>query len=152
MIPSPHLKALKMIITSLVDWVLTGSLAHALHGVPVEVHDIDLQTNQEGAFEIERRLDAYSIRPVTYLDSGNIRSYFGRLCVDGVDIDIMGDIQKRLKDGSWDGPPDLNQHKCWIDFEGMHIPVLDLEYEVQTYQRMGRFERAENLQRWLRGA
>ncbi len=31
------------------SWVVTGSLGMALQGVDIEVHDIDIQTNQHGA-------------------------------------------------------------------------------------------------------
>ena len=32
-----------------VNWVLTGSLAFALQGLPVEPRDVDVQTDQVGA-------------------------------------------------------------------------------------------------------
>lgn len=35
-------------------WVLTGSLAFALQKIPVDVHDIDIQTDERGAHEIAR--------------------------------------------------------------------------------------------------
>lgn len=31
------------------SWVVTGSLGMALQGVDIEVHDINIQTNQHGA-------------------------------------------------------------------------------------------------------
>ena len=33
-------------------WVVTGSLGMALQGMPVTVHDIDLQTDAAGAYKI----------------------------------------------------------------------------------------------------
>ena len=48
-----HFKVLEKIMNRLEDkpiiWVLTGSLGMALQGVPVQVHDIDIQTDKEGA-------------------------------------------------------------------------------------------------------
>jgi hypothetical protein len=29
------------------------------------------------------------------------------------------------------------------------VPVLELEYEVESYRRMGRLEKAEKIRRWL---
>jgi len=47
MVANSHLKVLGKIVSRLKDssinWVVTGSLGMALQGVPVEVHDIDLQ-------------------------------------------------------------------------------------------------------------
>ena len=36
-------------------WVVTGNLGMALQGMRLEVHDIDLQTDEIGAYEIEKR-------------------------------------------------------------------------------------------------
>jgi hypothetical protein len=44
---------------------------------------------------------------------------------------------------------DVNAHKCYIDVEGMHLPVLSVEYEYQAYLKMGRMEKAEILRKWL---
>jgi len=49
-----------------VIWALTGSLGHALQGVPVEVHDVDIQTDREGAYEIERRFSEFVVRRVRF--------------------------------------------------------------------------------------
>jgi hypothetical protein len=76
-----------------------------------------------------------------------MRSHLGALLIDGIEVEIMGDIQKRLEDGSWESPVDLNSHRRFVNFEGMQVPVLSLEYEAQAYQKMGRLERAEMLRR-----
>jgi len=59
----------------------------------------------------------------------------------------VGDIQKQLADGTWEEPLDLMQHRQFIAFEHMSIPVLSLEYEYQAYMKLGRIEKA----RMLRG-
>jgi len=54
MIPQIHLQVLRKLYERLkdsnVNWVVTGSLGFALQGVPVEPHDIDIQTDKEGAY------------------------------------------------------------------------------------------------------
>ena len=58
MIDSVYLNVLRQIHARLsntdVNWVVTGSLGFALQGVPVQPHDIDIQTDKAGAYEIER--------------------------------------------------------------------------------------------------
>ena len=44
----------------------------------------------------------------------------------------------------------LEQHKRFIEVEGMHIPVLSLEYEYQAYLKLSRIDKAEMLEKWLR--
>ena len=158
MIPRQYLQVLRKIVTCLRDrpitWVVTGGVGMALQGVPLEVHDIDIQTNRDGAYEIERLLMDYMVKPVRYLESERIRSHLGTLAIDGIRVEIMGDIQKRLEEeaGSapdWEEPVKVEDHRQWLEIEGMQVPVLSLEYEVQAYLRLGRTEKAEMLRNWL---
>ncbi|MBT9132351.1 MAG: hypothetical protein DDT33_00865 [Firmicutes bacterium] len=153
MIPPTYLSVLRKTYTRLddggVSWVVTGSLGFALQGVPVEVHDIDVQTDKEGAYEIERRFSEFVITKVTFSSTERIRSHLGTLMIDGIKVEIMGDIQKRLEDGSWEDPVDLKQHKRIVETQGMQVPVLSLEYEYLAYLRLGRIDKAEMLRKWL---
>lgn len=153
MIDPKYLKVLRKIYERLsdgsVNWVVTGSLSFALQGVTVDVHDIDIQTDKEGAYEIERRFSEFVIKKVAFRSTDKIRSHFGILMIDGIRVEIMGDIQKRLEDGSWEEPVDLNRYKRFVEIQGMKIPVLSLEYEYQAYLKLGRTEKAEILRKWL---
>jgi hypothetical protein len=153
MIPEKHAAALQIITARLEGcpqpWVITGSLGMALQAVPVEVHDIDLQTDQDGAYEIERRLFRFVKKPVRYKASERIRSYLGELEIDGVKVEIMGAIQKRLDDRVWEDPVEVERYRHWITVDGMRVPVLSLEYEQQAYLRLGKVEKAELLRQWL---
>jgi hypothetical protein len=121
----------------------------ALQGMEIEVHDIDIQTDQRGAYEIEKRLSEYVVKPVRFSASAGIRSHFGILEMDGIKIEIMGDIQKLLAGHTWEQPVKVEQHRCWVDIDGLRIPVLSLQYEYQAYLKLGRVERAEKLKKWL---
>jgi len=148
-----HLGVLLKICTRLldtgVDWAVTGSLGMALQGVELPVHDIDLQTDEQGAYAIEGCFSECIVRPVAYTASERIRSHLGALEIDGVKVEIMGAVQKRLAADRWEVPAQVPQHRLWMEVEGMQVPVLSLEYEVEAYRRMGRTERADMLERWL---
>jgi hypothetical protein len=155
MIDSPYLKILHMIHRRLTDaklnWVVTGSLGFALQGVPIEPNDIDVQTDQAGAHEMEHLFSEFLVRKVAFSSAERIRSHFGQLMIEGIKVDIMGDVEKRLADGTWDDPVDLTRHKRMVEVDGMQVPVLSLEYEHQAYLKLGRTEKAEMLRKWLRG-
>ncbi len=148
-----HLAALRELDTRLGDgvvrWALTGSAGFALQGVPVIVHDLDVQTDTMGAYEIARRFAEAVVEPVRFWDSGMMRSNFGTLQVAGVRVEVMGDITKRNPDSSWDRPPDLTSLTRWVEIADLRLPVLGLEYEYQAYRKMGRHDKAELLRRWL---
>lgn len=148
-----YLNVLRQIYTRLknsnINWVVTGSFGFALQNVPVIPHDIDLQTDEAGAYEIERLLSEHVTRNVAFSSAENIRSHFGALTIDDIKVEIMGDISKRLEDGTWEEPVDLERYKQFVEVEGMQIPVLSLEYEYQAYLKLGRIEKAQMLQKVL---
>jgi hypothetical protein len=148
-----HLRVLHTLYERLsvtdINWVVTGSLGFVLQGVPVEPHDIDIQSDETGVHEIERLFSEFVTRLVALSATHNVRSHIGALMIDGIEVEIMGDIQKALADGAWEEPTDLDRHKRFVEVEGMRIPVLSLEYERQAYGDMGRIEKAETLRQWL---
>lgn len=148
-----HLNVLQQIFTQLqaneINWVVTGSLGFALQGVETDVGDIDIQTDEAGVYEIERLFTPYVARPVIFSATERVCSHFGALLLDGLTVEIMGDIQKRNDDGSWDDPVDISKHKRFVNVAGMRIPVLSLHYEYGAYLKLGRVEKAKMLKRWL---
>ena len=115
MIPAQYLGILRKIYDRLegsrMNWVVTGSLVMALQGVPVQVHDIDIQNDRDGAYEIERRFSKYVIKAVNYSISERIRSHFGVLKIDGIKVEIMGDIQKPLDNQNWEEPVNVECYR-----------------------------------------
>jgi hypothetical protein len=153
MIPAEYLTVLRKINGRLehcdVLWVITGSVGMALQGMDIRVHDIDIQTDIEGVYEIEEKFFESVITPVRYVESERIRSHLGALRMDGVRVEIMGAIQKCGDDGVWEKPVRVQNYRNWVEFEGMQIPVLSLEYEYQAYLKLGRVEKAEKIKTWL---
>ncbi len=131
-----------------VNWVVTGSLGFALQGIPVEPHNIDIQTDRGGAYEIESLFSEFMVTPVKFRESERIRSHFGVLMIEGVRVEIMGDIQKKVG-GEWEPPVDINKYKRFVEIEGMKVSALDLEYEYGAYLKLGRVEKAEMLKKFL---
>lgn len=148
-----HLAALREIEARLrgsgVRWALTGSTSFALQRVPVEAHDIDVQTDAAGAYALAGRFAEVVTRPVAFSEAERIRSHFGALRLYGVTVEIMGDIAKRLPEGRWEAPVDLDAHTRFVDAHGLRLPVLALEYEAAAYRTLGRIQTAELLERWL---
>ena len=132
-----------------VNWVITGSLGFALQGVPVQPNDIDIQTDTVGAYEIENLFSDVVIRKVEFSATERIKSHFGALQIDGIEVEIMGNIQKKGTDGLWEEPVDPAHYRRLVNIDGLLVPVLSLEYEYQAYLKFGRVERAKMLRRWL---
>ena len=153
MISPNHSRALKIIYGRLreteIVWVITGSLGFPLRGMEFEVLDIDLQTDAAGAYGIGNAFSESVVRKVRHSVSENIVSHFGELEIEGVKVEIMGGLQKKSPDGTWEPPVQVERHREFVPFEGLMLPVLSLEYEEQAYRKLGRTEKADRIRDWL---
>lgn len=152
MIPRMYQTVLRLLlrrIPSGVNWAITGSMGFVLQGMPVDVGDIDIQTDTEGAYIIEALLKAYSVRKVAHSSSENVQSHFGALRIHDVEVEIMGALQKQLPDGTCEAPVDPAAHVTYVDYEGFQVPCLSLDYEADAYERMDRKARAKLIRRHL---
>jgi hypothetical protein len=141
----PFWHVLDLLLTRLdgqpIIWALTGSTAFALQGVSVSPGDIDVQSNADGAYKIERLFAEYSQKLVTFSATSQLKSHFGSLMIDGVKVEVIGELQKKVN-GVWEPPPNLQKLQRVITVQGYQIPVLDLSYEIESYRKMGREETA----------
>lgn len=148
-----HLSVLRILCDTLesagVNWAVTGSLGLALQGVPLEPHDVDVQTDEAGAYRIAALFADRVVRPVAFSAKAGMRSHFGALEIDGLTVEVMGDVQHQREDGSWEPPPDLSRIRRWVDVAGMRVPVVSLEHERDAYAKMGRTERVAQIARAL---
>jgi len=142
-----HLKALRTVCEKLkdadVNWVLGGSTNLALQGVDLNPRDIDILTDREGAFTIEKLIKDYKIKSVEFTKSEKIASYQGKFRVEGVEVEVMGALQIKTAK-AWTKPL-----KPWrkriLKTEGIEIPVNPLEIELRAYRRLGRMDRVRKI-------
>ena len=129
-IPERHLAALKIICDRLSDmpteWAVTGSLGMALQGMEVEVHDIDLQTDEAGAYEIEKRLSEYVVQPVRFLPSERVSSHFGVFEIAAVKVEVMGSVQKWIDGQGLEDPVDVASYRRTVKDGEVTVPVVSL--------------------------
>ena len=126
-----------------VTWAVTASTNLALRGIPVDPGDIDVMTDGPGAEAIERRLEAYVESEVVRSRAAEhrIASDFGVLDIDGVRVEIMGDVE-HLVDGEWVSAADVAANREFVGVGGHDVPVMALEREREGYRELGRDERA----------
>jgi hypothetical protein len=100
-------------------------------------------------FEIEKRLAEFVTQPICFSGNEKVRSQLGRLLIDGIQVEIIGGIEKQLSDGTWETPPDISANKRYFTLEDIGIPMLSLKYEEDAYRKMGRIERPDQIKDWM---
>ena len=150
MIDSKIVKVLKLIESKLrgsgIRWVLAGSASLALQGVNVSPNDIDILTDKEGAFEINRIFKDYEVKPVRFRRSRFFQSYFGEFEIEGVKVEVMGDLKELVK-GEWRSLSWRLSTSRIIEVEGIKLPVSPLEDQLKSYQALRRKKNSSKIQR-----
>jgi hypothetical protein len=146
-LPAQHAKVLSLLVER-VDpvehlWVLTGSAGLRLQGVDVSVRDLDLQTDAETIYLLEKKLAAFIKTPVHIWESEHTLSYHGQAEINGLQVELLGDIRHRRANGTWKSPLDIASVLVWVEWQELKIPVLPLAHEALAYEKMGRLEKAE---------
>jgi hypothetical protein len=139
-------------------WALMGSLASVLQGMPDYVPpDIDLVTTTKGAYVMEGAIGTLgtTVRPVSLSTAGPYTSHFGIFEVNGVKVEVMGDLIIKCEDGS------LHAEDHWskwservrvLHYRGLHIPVIPLEWQVVANAMLRRPERVAGCAKQLLSA
>jgi len=122
-----------------VPYKVVGGTSAALHGVPVSVKDLDLETDADGAYRFQELFASHAVRPVTLSETESYRSHFGRFDFDGVMVEVMGDLHRR-EAGDW--VPTATATERVVDLDGVPVRVSWLEEELLAYIRRGRLDRA----------
>lgn len=126
-----------------VEWATSGSLALALHGMPVVPKDVVLQTDRLGAEQVAQLLAEYLIHPPgLHLGVHLIRAYMVQLKIGGLEVEVMGNLEFQSPDGRWSPAPDFRQKRSTVDHLGLSIPVVSLEFLLALYTQLQRPGRA----------
>ena len=124
-------------------WALTGSAGLRLQGVDLSVNDLDLQTDAKTVFLLEKELAEFMRVPIHRWETEHTLSYHGQAEIDGLQVELLGDIRHRQLDGNWGPLRDIASVLVWLEWRSLGIPVLPLEHEAAAYASMGRIQKAE---------
>ncbi len=136
-------------------WAVMGSTASVLQGIPRYVPpDIDIVTTMVGAYIMEGAISSLgaTFRPVSHSVGGPYTSYFGIFEVQGVKVELMGDLIIQCDDGMIDCRDHWSR---WSDkvrvlhFDDLHIPVVPLEWQLVANTLLDRPERVGDISRYL---
>ena len=122
-----------------VAYKVVGGAAATLHGVPLPVKDLDLETDAEGAYRFQAFFADHVVEPVAMREDETYRSHFGWFHFDGVTVEVMGDLHRREGE-QWVSTATTTE--TTVDLDGVPVRVSWLEEEVLAYIRRRRLDRA----------
>jgi len=132
-----------------INWVLGGSVNLALQGVDISPRDVDILTDKDGALQIGELLKDYESKRVELTKNEKFSSYFGKFRIEGIEVEVIGDLQSRTPDGKWT-TQFRPKRKTTLKLEELKIPASPLEVELEAYKMLGRRDRVQKISEALR--
>lgn len=111
-----------------ISWAIDGSTSLALQEIDIIPHDIDILTDRDGAYAFVKALGDQIVLPVMYRETSRYRSYFGRITLNGVMVEVMGDLSVYRK-GRWSevmNPSTVEVIEVMT--EGRKVPAVSMRF------------------------
>jgi len=115
-----------------IDWYITGSVSEAVMGVNIKPHDIDIVTHVNDFYRVKKIFKEYMIEPFVDNNGAWIVRYFGRLCIEGVQLDIVADDSRNKENYGY-------QNVGWNNYR-LYIEPLETRYNIELER--GRIDRS----------
>ncbi|MDA4135934.1 MAG: hypothetical protein OK449_02890 [Thaumarchaeota archaeon] len=158
-LPAPLLRATVKIGTMLKDaqakWALGGDAGEIIKGVNVRTYYLEIVTTKEGTEEIcmlladymtlapaasEKRLSRDADFGGKMLPIYN-RSHYAELKVDGVRVEVYGDLQFKVAEWDWGDPIDYEVE--FVNIIGKNVPTIPLRLKSELDLGLGWLDRVE---------
>ncbi len=132
------------------DWAVGGTLALALHGLPVVPKRISVHTTREAADRVESEFGAYRLSLEKTPPLPKLRSRVAHFEVKGVPLRIQSEIEFKIAIDTWRPAPDFRQTCEHIEYDGVVIPTLSLGFLLEYYRHSGRAARVQLIEHALK--
>jgi len=116
-----------------IQWYLSGSCCEAVRGMPITPHDIDIHIFTEQFYDVRDAFPEYIMEPFQDLGNSWVVRYFGRLCIEGIQIDLAADEKANLDNHVYDN----------INWNGIQIFLEPVELRLEIEKTRNRKERID---------
>lgn len=122
-----------------VRWYITGSVSEAVRGVAVNPHDVDIVAHVDDFLRLKALFPDCFIEPFVDNRGTWVVRYFGRLCIEGVMVDVAADESRNEERHAYED----------VLWNGMILKVEPLSVRYATERERGRIERMHAIEAYL---
>jgi hypothetical protein len=128
-------------------YAIRGTASLVLQGLDMNADDIDIVCDRKTAMDCNKIFKDYLIEKVSYKELEKYKSYFGKFKINGIDMEVMGDWQIKMKKGlasskrSGDGWSQIfdGKERKEIVLNSKKIWVTTIDSELKMFAAMGRW-------------
>ncbi len=120
------------------QYAFRGTSSLVLHGLDMNVDDIDVLCDERAALSANKLLEEYLTHEVEWSESEKFKSFFGKFKVNGILVEVIGDWQIKDLKGDWSRVYDASEFEE-LNFEGEKVKVTPVNLELECFAKMGRW-------------
>ncbi len=138
-------------------WAMSGDAGELLSGVSVPADHLSILTTAEGCQEISKKLIQNMIQPPGMVERKlereakvdlepypvQIKSYEARFQLEGVRLDVYGELRIRIGGWEWGDPLDYEPDYVYVGSE--KLPVVPLRLKTELYIGLGWTDRVKKI-------
>jgi hypothetical protein len=129
------------------QYAIRGTASLVLQGLDMNVDDIDIVCDRETALLCNEIFGQQLISPVSFQETKQYKSYFGKFNFDGIQVEIMGEWQIKKGDNWSEAYTGLPYGEVTID--GTTVKLTTIASELQMFAAMGRWTALQKIKRQL---
>lgn len=131
-------------------WAIRGTASLKLQDIDMGVDDIDLICDRETSEFINSEFKKEIIKKIEFSESDKFKSYFGQLVIDGILVEVMGELQIKKVNGEWSSvysAKDDEINEVELGSEKVRVKVTKPEIELKASAEMGRWNEYHKLKK-----
>jgi hypothetical protein len=120
-----------------IKWYVFGSASETIIGVDIEPFDLDIIIHVDHFYKAEKLFLEYLMEPFVDNKKTWVVQYFGRICIDGIMIDVVAEEKLNEENNEY-------ENIVWENYEIKVYPLLKRYYiEKEGKNRKERIEKIE---------
>lgn len=140
------------------QYAVRGTASLVLQGLDMGVDDIDLLCDKDTAELCNQLFDKYLVEKIEYKESDKFKSYFGKLVIDEIQVEVMGEWQIKLGQRieeigqNWSKVYNAEEEEIiTIEINGKKVRVTKIEVELEVSAAMGRWSEFHKIKKQIDG-
>lgn len=115
-----------------ITWAITGSSSQLIRGDVDYCNDIDIIiSDRDACKKVNHIFKPFLVEEVVYCHSGDIRSYYGKFNISGVNVDVFSEVSNLTSNLGWVFHPPLTKEDKYFGGDSYPITTSDFNSKVE---------------------
>ncbi len=130
-----------------VNWALIGSANLAFQGINIDVHDIDILTDEKSFEKIKEIFKDFK-KPAEKAANSRFKSNYEVFLINNIKVEVMEGLMFKDDKNRWIKLFDLSD-RIFKQADNLKVPVMPLKKSYEAYIKSGKAEKANLIKKFI---